>query len=127
MLTKPTTRRSVMANTNHTAHTSKINTIRLQDIELASINDLPSLAEYGYKVFVSKQNHVLTPEECEWVKLSFFCHSSQDIAQKMGLTVNAVTKLAYSIASKLCVQPSENIHRDIFFQILLKGLEALAR
>jgi hypothetical protein len=118
---------AIMANANHTAHTSKINTIRLQDIELASINDLPTLAEYGYKVFVSKQNNVLTPDECEWVKLSFFCHNSQEIAQKMGLTVNAVTKLAYSITSKLCIQLSENIHRDIFFQIMLKGLGALAK
>ena len=34
-------------------------------------------------------------------------------------------KLMYSIASKLCIQPSENAPRDIFYQILLKGLDQL--
>ena len=92
-----------MANANHTAHTSKINTIRLEDIELSSINDLPTLAEYSYKVFVSRQNHILTPDECEWVKQAFYSRNTQD-------------KLMYSIASKLCIQPSENAPRDIFYR-----------
>ena len=101
-----------MANANHKACKSKINTIRLEDIELSSINDLPTLAEYSYKVFVSRQNHILTPDECEWVKQAFYSRDTQD-------------KLMYSIASKLCIQPSENTPRDIFYQILLKGLEQL--